>query len=69
MRYATLAPSSHNTQYCKFHIATSSLDKTTHKILIFPDYGRRCPVVDPDDHHLFISLGCTVENLRIAAQA
>lgn len=69
VRYATLAPSSHNTQCWKFHIAPSGLDKATHKILIFPDYSRRCPVVDPDDHHLFVSLGCAVENLCIAAKA
>jgi hypothetical protein len=26
-------------------------------------------VVDPDDHHLFVSLGCAAENLAIAARA
>jgi hypothetical protein len=28
---------------------------------------RRCPAVDPDDHHLFVSLGCATENLVQAA--
>lgn len=62
VRYATLAASSHNTQCWKFAIA----DQT---ISILPDWTRRCPAVDPDDHHLFVSLGCAAENLIQAAQA
>jgi hypothetical protein len=62
VRYATLAPSSHNTQCWKFRLAEDS-------IAILPDLGRRCPVVDPDDHHLFVSLGCATENLVQAALA
>lgn len=62
VRYATLAPSSHNTQCWKFAPAGSSVS-------IMPDYQRRCPVVDPDDHHLFVSLGCAAENLVQAAPA
>ena len=34
---------------------------------IRPDVARRCPAVDPDDHHLFVSLGCAAENLALAA--
>ncbi|MCJ7757941.1 MAG: nitroreductase family protein, partial [Gillisia sp.] len=34
---------------------------------IFPDYERVIPVADPDNHELFISLGCALENLIIAA--
>ena len=34
-----------------------------------PDLSRRCPAVDPDDHHLYASLGCAAENLLLAAQA
>jgi len=34
---------------------------------ILPDLARRTPVVDPDDHHLFVSLGCAAENFLIAA--
>jgi hypothetical protein len=30
---------------------------------------RRCPSADPDDHHLYVSLGCAVENLAHAALA
>jgi hypothetical protein len=62
VRYATLAPSSHNTQCWKFRLED-------HAISILPDLSRRCPVVDPDDHHLYVSLGCAAENLIQAAQA
>jgi len=62
VRYATLAPSSHNTQCWRFQASERS-------IVIRPDFGRRCPVVDPDDHHLFVSLGCAAETLRLAAAA
>jgi hypothetical protein len=62
VRYATLAPSSHNTQCWKFRL-------TKNAITILPDLHRRCPVVDPDDHHLYVSLGCAAENLVLAAQA
>jgi hypothetical protein len=62
VRYATLAPSSHNTQCWKFRIEDAA-------ITIAPDLTRRCPAVDPDDHHLFVSLGCAAENLAQAALA
>lgn len=62
VRYATLAPSSHNTQCWKFGIEANA-------ITILPDLTRRCPAVDPDDHHLFVSLGCAAENLVQAAHA
>jgi hypothetical protein len=62
VRYATLAPSSHNTQCWKFGIEARA-------ITILPDLARRCPAVDPDDHHLFVSLGCAAENLVQAARA
>ena len=38
-------------------------------MVIEPDLTRRTPVVDPDDHHLFVSLGCATENLVQAALA
>lgn len=62
VRQATLAPSSHNTHCWRFQIVEKS-------IVIAPDLARRCPVVDPDDHHLFVSLGCATENLAQAALA
>ncbi len=62
IRCATLAPSSHNTQCWKFALE----DKA---ITILADLSRRCPAVDPDDHHVFVSLGCAAENLVQAALA
>ncbi len=57
-----MAPSSHNTQCWRFQIAEKS-------IAIAPDLRRRCPAVDPDDHHLFVSMGCAAENMVHAALA
>lgn len=37
-------------------------------IEIHPDYMRRLPVVDPHDRELWISLGCALENLLVAAR-
>lgn len=62
VRYATLAPSSHNTQCWKFRLSEAA-------VTILPDFSRRCPAVDPDDHHLWVSLGCATENLVQAAWA
>ncbi|MEG3147862.1 nitroreductase family protein [Sphingomonas sp. RT2P30] len=62
IRYATLAPNGHNTQPWSFAVAPGS-------ITLRPDLTRRTPVVDPDDHHLFVSLGCAAENLALAAAA
>lgn len=62
VRYGTLAPSSHNTQCWKFGLGRRSIS-------IRPDFQRRCPVVDPDDHHLFVSLGCAAENVVQAGAA
>jgi len=62
VRAATLAPSSHNTQCWKFALSPDA-------ITILPDLTRRCPAVDPDDHHLYVSLGCAAENIAQAASA
>lgn len=62
VRYATLAANSHNTQPWKFRFEPSV-------IVVAPDFSRRCPAVDPDDHHLFASLGGAAENLVLAAAA
>lgn len=61
IRYATLAPSGHNTQPWKFRPSANEL-------AILPDFNRRTPVVDPDDHHLFVSLGCMAETLDMVAR-
>lgn len=62
IRYATLAANGHNTQPWRFRVEESAIE-------ILPDLSRATPVVDPDDHHLFVSLGCAAENLLIAATA
>ncbi|MBW7971189.1 Tat pathway signal protein [Bradyrhizobium sp. BR 10289] len=62
VRFACLAANSHNTQPWTFKA-------TETRIRIAPDYARRTPAVDPDDHHLFVSLGCAAENLILAASA
>ncbi len=62
IRYATLAASGHNTQPWRFRIGEGRIE-------ILPDLTRRTPAVDPDDHHLFASLGCAAENLSLAAGA
>jgi hypothetical protein len=61
VRYATLAANGHNTQPWKFAIKENAIE-------IHPDYTRRLPVVDPNDRELWISLGCALENLLVAAR-
>ncbi len=62
IRYATLAPSGHNTQPWKFAVQGDTIH-------ILPDLSRRLPAVDPRDRELWISLGCALENLTLAANA
>ena len=62
VHYATLAASGHNSQPWKFTIQENAIE-------IHPDTSRRLPVVDPDHRELWISLGCALENLLIAARA
>lgn len=61
VRFATLAANSHNTQPWKFAIKENVIE-------IHPDYTRHLPAVDPHDRELWISLGCALENLLLAAQ-
>ncbi len=58
---ATLAPSGHNTQPWLFKLGDNC-------VKIIPDLSRRLKAVDPDDHALYISIGCALENLLIAAR-
>lgn len=62
IHYATLAANGHNTQPWKFAPGQNVID-------IYPDYSRELPVVDPQHRELWISLGCALENLLLAAQA
>ena len=60
VEYATKAPSGHNTQPWIFRIKESVIE-------IHPDFSKALPVVDGNHRELYISLGCAVENLCIAA--
>lgn len=60
IEFAIKAPSGHNTQPWKFNCT----DQAVH---IYPDFERSLPIVDNDNHALWISLGCALENLVIAA--
>jgi nitroreductase len=62
VRLATLAPSGHNTQPWKFRLQSDVIE-------IHRDTSRRTPVVDPDDHHVWVSLGCATENLLQAGMS
>ncbi len=60
LKYAAKAPSGHNTQPWRFKTGDDCIS-------IIPDFTRALPVVDPDNQALYISLGCALENLIIAA--
>ncbi|RCV66143.1 Nitroreductase [Methanophagales archaeon] len=61
LRYAILAPSSHNTQPWKFSVGKD-------EIQVFIDRTRWLKVADPDLREQHISVGCALENLLIAAE-
>ncbi|WP_320053287.1 Acg family FMN-binding oxidoreductase [uncultured Acetobacteroides sp.] len=57
---AIKAPSGHNTQPWKFRIRESAVE-------IHPNLSCSLPNVDGDNRELYISLGCALENLCLAA--
>ena len=59
VRYAVLAPSSHNTQPWRFIINGDEL-------LVCADRTRSLPNIDPFDRELIISCGAALLNLRVA---
>lgn len=61
IEYGTKAPSGHNTQPWKFTFSEN-------EIQIHPDFERALPIVDPDNHALYISLGCAAENIILASR-
>jgi len=61
LRYAVLAPSSHNTQPWRFRPEGA-------RVALLGDRARWLRVADPDQRELEVSLGCALENLRIAAR-
>jgi len=58
--YALLAPSSHNTQPWSFAVCGN-------EIRVFVDRERWLRVADPDQRELYLSAGCALENLLVAA--
>src|SRR3989344_1689018 len=61
LRYAILAPSTHNSQPWKFKLKNEICEM--HK-----DLKRLLPQADKTEKNLYISLGCCLENLVIAAK-
>ena len=61
LQYAVLAPSSKNTQPWRFSVGEDT-------VAIFADLGRWQPVADRGRRELYISLGCALENLLVAAE-
>ncbi len=61
LRYAVLAPSGPNTQPWKFSVKEN-------EISIIADFGRALSSVDPTDRTLYLSHGCLLANLLIAAE-
>ena len=61
LRYAVLSPSGPNTQPWKFSLKGD-------EISIIPDFSRSLPAVDPTDRTLYISHGCVLANLLLAAE-
>jgi nitroreductase len=61
LRYAVLAPSSHNTQPWLFRVRDSQVE-------LYADRTRSLHVVDPDDRELIISCGAALFHLRLATQ-
>jgi len=59
VRYAILAPSSHNTQPWRFRIHGNVVE-------VHADFTRALPVVDPENRELIMSCGAAVFHLRAA---
>jgi nitroreductase len=59
LKYAVLAPSSHNSQPWRFRIGAGHID-------VLADRSRALPVCDPHDRELTISCGCALFHLRLA---
>ena len=60
LRYAVLAPSSHNSQPWSFDVEGPT-------VRLEAEESRWLEVTDPDRRELHISLGCALENLLVAA--
>lgn len=58
--FARLAPSTHNTQPWRFVLARDTVD-------VFADLSRWLPNADRNRRELYVSLGCALESLLVAA--
>lgn len=58
VKYAVLAPSSHNAQPWLFRVAAGALE-------LYADRSRGLPVVDPKDRELIIGCGAALFNLEV----
>jgi hypothetical protein len=61
LRYAILAPSTKNSQPWAFSVQGN-------RIHLLADLSRGQPIADPGQRELYISLGCALENLLVAAE-
>jgi len=61
---AALAPSTHNTQPWIFVVGPISQDE----IRVWADRSWWLPVTDPDRRELYLSVGCAIENILVAAE-
>jgi nitroreductase len=62
LRYAILAPSTKNSQPWRFVVEGNQV-----QLLAALERGRQ-PIADPENRELYISLGCALENLLVAAE-
>ncbi len=60
VRFGILAPSSHNAQPWNFSVDEEGID-------VFLNTDRSLPVGDANNRQSFISLGCAIENIMVAA--
>lgn len=60
VQFAMLAPSSHNSQPWRFEVLADT-------IRVFPEFARELRHSDADHRQLFVSLGCAIGNIYIAA--
>lgn len=60
IRYAVLAPSSHNTQPWSFRLTREGVE-------VYADYSRSCGVSDPTGRELLMSVGAAITNFCAAA--
>lgn len=62
LRYALLAPSSHNAQPWNYNIKNNT-------VLFSPNLNRLVPMADKDSRFIYVGLGCTYKNFEVAAKA